>query len=131
MDRMTNNKRLLERDIYFIQGAVKDTNGTQEPRGVGDSMTINFRAPIEEQSPQSASNLINYSLENFQEDLDLLRQHKFEEYALRQCYKIANFMQQTRSIEILQMQAEFLRDENDNVWLSNAKKIEYRWCMIK
>ena len=48
MDRMTNNKRLLERDIYFIQGAVKDTNGTQEPRGVGDSMTINFRAPIEE-----------------------------------------------------------------------------------
>ena len=29
------------------------------------------------------------------------------------------------------MQAEFLVDENENVWFSHARKIEYRWCTIK
>ena len=40
-------------------------------------------------------------------------------------------MQKVRSIEILTMEAEFLRDDNDDVWFSTARDIQYRWCKVK
>jgi hypothetical protein len=38
------------------------------------------------------------------------------------CY----YLQKVRGVEILQMKAEFLRDENSNVWLSYVKDITVR-----
>ena len=35
-------------------------------------------------------------------------------------------MQKVREQEILQMQAEFIRDECDNIWFVYASKIHYR-----
>lgn len=36
-----------------------------------------------------------------------------------------------RQIEILSMVAEFIRDDQDNVWFTFANKITYRRCIIK
>lgn len=38
------------------------------------------------------------------------------------CY----FLQKVRRVEVLKMQAEFFRDDNDNVWFSNCKNINVR-----
>ena len=43
-----------------------------------------------------------------------------------QCFKIAQFLQQVRQIEILSMLAEFVRDECGNIWFIYASKIHYR-----
>ena len=51
---------------------------------------------------------------------------EFQKYAEVQCYKIAHFLQQVRQIEILKMMAEFVRDDQDNVWFVFANKISYR-----
>lgn len=40
--------------------------------------------------------------------------------------KICYYLQKVRNIEVLQMKAEFLRDENDNVWFTCAKDIHIR-----
>jgi len=37
--------------------------------------------------------------------------------------KICYYLQKVRNIEVLQMKAEFLRDENDNIWFTFAKDI--------
>lgn len=36
------------------------------------------------------------------------------------------YLQKVRRIELLSMSAEFLKDEQDNVWFSHASKIQYR-----
>lgn len=45
---------------------------------------------------------------------------------MKQCYKICNYLQKVRQIEILQMKAEFLRDENQNIWLHYVRNIKIR-----
>ena len=58
----------------------------------------------------------------------MLQTQKFREYAEKQCLKIAHYLQKVRSIEILRMDATFLRDEYDNVWFSHVKNIKTRKC---
>lgn len=41
------------------------------------------------------------------------------------------YLQKVRSVEILQMKAEFLRDENNNIWFVNASEIHIRRCTSK
>jgi hypothetical protein len=105
MEKLSNNKRQSEIDIYYVQGAVKDTKNkmSNEYKGVGESMFVHFKAPMDDSSPEEASKLICYDIDIFADDLDLLKQRRFLEYAEKQCYKIALFMQKVRSMEILQM----------------------------
>ena len=39
---------------------------------------------------------------------------------------MAYYLQKVRNIEVLAMDAEFLKDDADNVWFSYASKIQYR-----
>ena len=106
MEKLTNNKRQSENDIYFAQGAVKDSKNkavSNEYKGVGESIVVHFKAPMDDSSPEEASKLICYDIDVFADDLDLLKQKRFTEYAEKQCYKISLFMQKVRSMEILQM----------------------------
>ena len=57
------------------------------------------------------------------DELQLLRDGKFKAYCQHQCLKICDHLARKRAIEILSMQAEFLKDENQNVWFSYAGKI--------
>ena len=43
-----------------------------------------------------------------------------------QCLKMGFFLQKVRQIELLQMSAEFVKDDCDNVWFVYANKIQYR-----
>ena len=40
-----------------------------------------------------------------------------------QCLKMGFFLQKVRQIELLQMSAEFVKDDCDNVWFVYANKI--------
>ena len=91
-------------------------------------MTLNFKAPLDESSDEDALKQINYQEFRIKDELKLLKTRKFEEYGYVQCLKICHYLQQMRQIEILQMQAEFIRDDCDNVWFSYARKIQYRRC---
>ncbi len=46
-----------------------------------------------------------------------------EMYALKQCFKIGHYLQKVYQQEILQMKAEFLKDENGNIWFYYASNI--------
>mmetsp|Transcript_19090 Transcript_19090/g.25859 ORF Transcript_19090/g.25859 Transcript_19090/m.25859 type:complete len:103 (-) Transcript_19090:1220-1528(-) len=56
----------------------------------------------------------------------LLRQGQFERYAYMQCLKMCYYLQKVRQIEVLKMQAEFVRDDCNNVWFTYANRISYR-----
>ena len=58
--------------------------------------------------------------------MDLLYKGKFKEYARVQCLKMCHYLKKVRNIEILQMQAHFLKDDCRNVWFSYARNIQYR-----
>ena len=95
MERIATKKSIFEKDIYFVQGAVKDS------KGVGETVRVNFRAPIDDTSDEEASKMINFDIDAYKSDIELLRMRQFELYAERQCFKIALYMQKVRSIEIL------------------------------
>lgn len=54
-----------------------------------------------------------------------------EMYALKQCYKIGHYLQKVYQQEILQMKAEFLKDENGNIWFYYASNIQIRSRLSK
>jgi len=49
-----------------------------------------------------------------------------EHFALKQCYKLAHYIQKVYHYEILQMKAEFLKDDNGNIWFFYASNIQGR-----
>ena len=56
----------------------------------------------------------------------LIESDQFEAYIHRQCLKISDYLQKVRGIEILQMKVEFTKDENKNVWFTNAQDFQIR-----
>ena len=58
--------------------------------------------------------------------MELLYKGKFKEYARVQILKMCHYLKKVRNIEILQMQAYFLKDDTRNVWFSYASNIQYR-----
>ena len=91
--------------------------------GVGKSTIVNWFSPINLTSPERE---IDFEYQHLPNDLTLLTQEKYSDYMHKQLLKICHYLQKVRHIEILQMQAEFLRDENNNVWLSYIKDVHYR-----
>jgi hypothetical protein len=59
-------------------------------------------------------------------ELELLRQHKFELYMHKQCLKMCKYVQYTMHVEILAMKAEFHLDDNMNMWLVDVTQIAAR-----
>ena len=43
-----------------------------------------------------------------------------------QCMKMAYFIAKLHDIEVLRMQCEFLKDDNNTIWFSYADQIVYR-----
>ena len=72
--------------------------------------------------------MISYEEYREADELELLKTGQFERYAHIQCLKICFYMQKVRQIEILQMSADFIRDDYDNVFFTYANKIQYRPC---
>lgn len=71
---------------------------------------------------------INYEGFRNVDELKLLKSGQFERYTYLQCLKICYYMQKVRNKEILQMMAEFVRDDTDNIWFVHANRIQYRPC---
>lgn len=101
----------------MIQTAIKARNGAGTP------IFVHFVAPLDEKNP---TNAINYSYSHFPKDLTLLKNKDDVHYALKQCFIIAEYCQRIRGVEILQMNAEFIKDDNGFIWLFYAKNIFMR-----
>ena len=117
---LKKSKQTLGNIINYIQTTVKDE------KGVGQAIDIRFRAPLNDLDEDTQKEEINYDFNSLGEDLDLLKQKRFKRYAEKQCLKMAYYLQKVRNIEVLAMDAEFLKDDSDNVWFSYASKIQYR-----
>ena len=89
---------------------------------------MRFKAPLDDSSDENAMREINYEEFRLADELKLLKTGEFDRYSYIQCLKIAYYLQKVRQIEILQMSAEFVRDDYDNVWFTYANKIQYRRC---
>ena len=78
-----NKKKNRDMNLYFVQGSVKDNGNGNESKGIGESIVINFRAPIDDSSPEEAIKLICYDIGVFDSDWELLRRREFFKYAER------------------------------------------------
>ena len=73
---------------------------------------------------------IVYNYRDQGEDVNLIQNDEFK-YCMKQCYKMAYFVQKLHDIEIVRMQCEFLKDENKTIWFSFASHIAYRKMKVK
>ena len=113
--RATNSDAKI---IYYIQTGILATEKTHP-----FNITVHFRAPLDDSCEEEARKEINYEAFRYEDERKLIKQGQFHRYAEIQCYKICYYLQKVRHKEILQMRAEFLRDECDNVWFVYANKI--------
>jgi hypothetical protein len=95
---------------------------------IGTPIYVHFLAPINEVTPGKE---IEYGLHarNMPDDMELLRSGTPEDdemYAQKQCYKIAHYVQKVYHQEILQMKAEFLKDDNGNIWFYYVTGLQTR-----
>ena len=87
---------------------------------------MNFKAPLDDTNIQTSLEEIKYNWRDQGDELTLLQNGEFKKYAYQQCLKICHYLKKVRNKEILQMHAEFLKDEMGNVWLSYVCNIKYR-----
>ena len=107
--------------VYYIQTALK-----MPQFSIGKPVYVDFFAPMNEKNEQTAAEEIKYDFKSYPEDLELLEQGRVQDFCRKQILKMCYYMQRVRSIEVLQMKAEFLVDESGSVWFSFAKDIHYR-----
>jgi len=81
-------------------------------RGIGQLLNIQFFAPL---CPYDADKPVLFDFKKMPEDADLLREGNDELYCIKQCLKIAYYVQLIHQTEVLQMKAEFLKDDYGNV----------------
>ena len=81
--------------------------------GCGIPITVKFYAKIDRVNPDEA---IIYDFRSFGEDVFLIRNDE-EKYCLKQAYKIAFYIQKLYQFEIIKMKCEFVKDENNTIWL--------------
>lgn len=86
-------------------------------------ITVKFRAPLDDSSEEEAKREINYEAFRGVKELELLQSGQFDKYAYMQVLKICYYMQKVRNREVLQMTAEFVRDNEDNIWFVHANQI--------
>ena len=71
---------------------------------------------------QTPENEINYNFKKYGEDVNLI-QNDEECYCLKQCTKMAYYIQQLYHISILRMKCEFMKDDNGTIWFTYAKEV--------
>jgi len=82
--------------------------------GCGFPIIVNFFAPaLDSSSP------VDYVLDSFGTDQQLLRYHE-DQYCLKQVHKICTFIQKNHGHDILRMKCQFVKDNNDTIWLQRA-----------
>jgi hypothetical protein len=89
----------------------------------GSPIFVHFLAPVNTKIPDS---VIDYSHDHFPSDQKLAHSEDDYHYALKQCFILAKYLQKYRGMEILQMKAEFFKDENGFIWLFYIKNIHMR-----
>ncbi len=112
------------KNLEFVQTCVRRMNDVDSVKstGVGQLIKYDFEAPINK-ATKEIQYLDKYA---FIDELKMLKEKKFKEYARQQCLKMCQFVKRKRGIEILSMKAEFLKDDLHNVWFSYARQIIYR-----
>jgi len=139
----------IVKDTEFINEFNRRPNDTEwltfnciqtciKAKTIGKVIYIQFYAPIdcdEKADPterkRQAAKEIDYQrhYKTMPDDVKLLKggtKKDDEHFALKQCYKMAHYMQKVYQYEILQMKAEFLKDENGNIWFYYATNIQGR-----
>ena len=99
--------------------------------GIGEAIDIHFKAPLNATSKQASKEEIFYDWRSLGDELELLYKGKFKDYARVQCLKMCHYLKKVRNIEILQMNAQFLKDDTKNIWFSYANNIHYRGSIAK
>jgi len=70
-----------------------------------------FMAPLNDHDSLTAQQEITYNYKSMPDDLELLMTGRYDDYCLKQCLKMCYYIKQTKRLEVLQMQTEFLRDD--------------------
>jgi hypothetical protein len=110
----------IYKELEYIQTACRHKPG----RGI--THEIKFLAPLIDTNAESAKQEIFYNYKDMPDDLQLLEAKRYEDYCRKQCLKICYYVKQTKKLEILQMHAEFLQDDCDNIWFTYARSIHFR-----
>jgi hypothetical protein len=112
-------------EIEFIQVRVKSKKLKTE---IDKTIMYHFRfvAPLNDHDSQSAKREIFYDYKSMPDDLVLLKEGKHYDYCKKQCLKMAYYIKQTKRLEVLKMDTEFLVDDQKNVWFTYASKIHVR-----
>lgn len=80
---------------------------------MGSPITVKFYANIDRNNPDET---IIYDFKSFGEDMDLIRNNE-EKYCLKQAYKICFYVSKLYQYEIIKMKCEFVKDDNNTIWL--------------
>lgn len=122
--KLRNNNSSTSKIIYYLQTGVLATEKTKPY-----NITVKFLAPFVTDPDDDEKLIIDYSqAEDDVNELELLQNGEFQRFAEIQTMKMAHYLQQVRQIEILKMQAEYVRDDCDNIWFIYANKIVYQRC---
>ena len=66
--------------------------------GIGEAVNVDFKAPVNKE--KEITYLDRYE---FYDELKMLKEGKFKEYANHQCLKMCQYLKKSRGIEILSM----------------------------
>ena len=99
--------------------------------GCGTPVFVHFFAPL---NIQKYTEHVNYDFRKFGEDEQLLSQKENRaegerNFCLKQCYKMAYYVQKLYKYEILQMKALFSKDIHGTIWFTYAHDIYSRPCI--
>lgn len=108
-------------DVYWKTINSIQTN-VKSKIGCGIPITVKFYAKIDRQNPDET---IIYDFRSFGEDMFLIRNDE-EKYCLKQAYKIAFYIQKLYQFEIIKMKCEYVKDENNTIWLQHVSEIFVR-----
>ena len=107
------------RKVEVIQTCVKAKTGC------GESILIHFLAPLDQEQSERE---IDYDYKSMATDHELLSRGDDRQFAYKQCLKMCYYIQKVHGYEILQMKAEFFKDEWKVIWFFYARDIYGRPC---
>lgn len=103
--------------MELIQTAIKSS------KGQGKMIMCKFEAPLNSHEPFLP---INYNLDSFESDMELLKTGDDHKYCLKKCHEMGDYMQKIRGLELLEMHTEWFKDDNGFIWLFIAENISVR-----
>ena len=117
---LVNNKHPRINDDYWTRVELIHTT-VKSKIGIGEPITINFFAPINEAKPNDE---IEYDYKTqFPHDYYMIYNNREEAYCYKECLKYCDYISKVKGYEILRMKVEFIKDENGFIWLFYARNI--------